>query len=114
MIFGDKKIKTTEKNDSSSVGTEVKSVKTKLAYSYRVTEKATRLGDANTYVFNILDDKNKIEIIKDLEKTYKVKVLNVNIVNSPRKKVFSRGRHGVRLGSKKAYITLKKGDSIAL
>ena len=107
MIFGDKKSKST-----TDVGTEVKSVK--KAYSYRVTEKATRLGASNTYVFNILDNKNKIQIIKDLENTYKVKVLNVNIVNSPRKKVFSRGRQGVKSGFKKAYITLKKGDSIAL
>jgi large subunit ribosomal protein L23 len=117
MIFADKKNKvakaTTEVKSVNSVKTEnVK--KAKPAYSYRVTEKAARLGDNNTYIFNILEDKNKIEIRKELEIKYKVKVININIVNSPRKKVFSRGRAGVKSGFKKAYITLKKGDSIAL
>lgn len=81
---------------------------------YRITEKAARLGNQNTYVFNVLADVNKTELKKDLEKTYKVKVLSINVVNTKTKKVFSRGRFGVKGGGKKVYITLKKGDSIVL
>jgi ribosomal protein L23 len=65
-------------------------------------------------VFNILDNKNKIEITKDLEKTYKVNVLGIRIVNTPAKKKVYRGRIGYKSATKKAYITLAKGQSIVL
>jgi large subunit ribosomal protein L23 len=104
----------TKKTDTKAVATETKPVAPKKALGYRITEKGARLGENNTYVFNVLVDTNKIELKRDLEKTYKVKVLAINVVNSPKKKVFSRGRFGVKGGGKKVYVTLKKGDSIVL
>jgi ribosomal protein L23 len=95
------------------IKTEVKAP-VKKAYSYRVTEKAAKLTDNNVLVLNVLNGKNKTEIKKELESKYKVHVLTIRIVNFPAKKVFSRGRHGVRGGGKKAYITLAKGESIVL
>jgi ribosomal protein L23 len=82
--------------------------------SYRVTEKAARLGANNTYVFNVGTDVSKTELKKQLEKEYKVTIEGIRIVNTPAKQVFVRGRWGSKSAYKKAYITLKKGDSIVL
>ena len=86
----------------------------KSDYGYRITEKATRLADQNVYVLNVPKTINKTQLKLDLEKKYKVTVLNINIVNSPKKDKFYRGKWGTRGGGKKAYITLKAGDSIVL
>lgn len=86
----------------------------KSDYGYRITEKATRLADKNVYVLNVPKTINKTQLKLDLEKKYKVIVLNINIVNSPKKDKFYRGKWGTRGGGKKAYITLKAGDSIVL
>lgn len=91
---------------------ETKNVKSDL--SYRITEKATRLSDKSVYVLNVPKNINKISLKKDLEKKYKVTVLSINIVNSPKKTKIYKGRLGVRGGGKKAYITLKAGESIVL
>jgi large subunit ribosomal protein L23 len=86
----------------------------KSKFSYRITEKATKLSDKNVFVLNVPKEVNKTELKKDLEKNYKVTVLEINIVNSPKKAKFYRGRFGVRGGGKKAYVTVKAGDSIVL
>lgn len=96
-----------------AVKEEVK-VEGKSDYGYRITEKATRLADKNVYVLNVPKTINKISLKKDLETKYKVTVLNINIVNSPKKDKFYRGKWGTKGGGKKAYITLKAGDSIVL
>jgi large subunit ribosomal protein L23 len=91
-----------------------KDTQTKSNYSYRITEKATRLSDKNVYVLNVPRSANKVSLKSDIEKKYKVTVLAVNIVNSPKKEKLYRGKWGYRGGGKKAYITLKAGDSIVL
>lgn len=112
------------KKEKAVESTEVKAVKAKSEvaapvvgksdYSYRITEKATRLADKNVYVLNVPKSINKISLKKDLQTKYKVTVLGINMVNSPKKEKVSRGRYGMRGGGKKAYITLKAGDSIVL
>lgn len=86
----------------------------KSDYGYRITEKATRLADKNVYVLNVPKTINKTFLKKDLETKYKVTVLGINMVNSPKKHKAYKGRMGMRGGGKKAYITLKAGDSIVL
>jgi large subunit ribosomal protein L23 len=109
-----------KKAKTVSTDTAVKAVKEetktvgKNPYSYRITEKATTLADKNVYVLNIPKTENKTELKKTLEAKYKVTVLKINIVNSPKKEKVSRGRYGMRGGGKKAYVTLKAGDSIVL
>ncbi len=93
---------------------EEKIVKAKAGYSYRVTEKAAKLTDNNVLVLNVLNGKNKTEIKKELQSKYKVNVLGIRIVNTKSRQVFSRGRLGTKVGGKKAYITLAKGESIVL
>lgn len=91
-----------------------KKVEAKSAYGYRITEKATTLADKNVYVLNVPKTINKTNLKKDLETTHKVTVLSINIVNTPKKVKIYRGKFGMRGGGKKAYITLKAGDSIVL
>lgn len=135
----EKSSKTTAKKTSTKTkaekveakDTEVKAVKAKKSdsaeatpaagksdYGYRITEKATRLADKNVYVLNVPKTINKTQLKTDLEKKYKVTVLGINIVNSA-KKVFTKNTRGgvvsgQKGGGKKAYITLKAGDSIVL
>ena len=80
----------------------------------RVTEKAAYATEKNVFVFNVALDANKIEIKKAIKDEYKVVPTSVNVVVSkPRAKVF-RGKLGTKKAFKKAYITLKKGDTIEL
>ncbi len=110
-----KKVKTEDTNvPAVKAKKEVVETTGKGDYGYRITEKATRLSDKSVYVLNVPKTANKIALKKDLETKYKVTVLDINIVNSPKKKKFYKGRMGMRAGGKKAYITLKAGDSIVL
>ena len=86
----------------------------KSKYSYRITEKATKMSDKNVFVLNVPNNTNKTELKKELVKKYKVTVLGINIVNTPKKAKNSRGRMGYKGGGKKAYVTVKAGDSIVL
>lgn len=82
-----------------------------------ITEKATRLAETKKpiYSFIIGPGDNKPEVIKAVEKQYKVKPVKVTIINLPRKKVQRRGqRPGYKPGRRKALVYLKAGDSITL
>jgi large subunit ribosomal protein L23 len=88
--------------------------KVPLIQKARITEKAALLNGANAYTFNVEGNANKTELKKQIEKTYKVKPLAINVLNMPKKKVFIRGKWGVKGGGKKVVVFLKKGDSIDL
>ncbi len=80
-----------------------------------VTEKSNDGLAKNKYVFCVNRNSNKIEIRKAIETIYNVKVTNVNIVSVPRKKKNYKFRiEGYRPGYKKAIVTLKEGDTIAI
>jgi large subunit ribosomal protein L23 len=75
-----------------------------------ITEKNTRLGDINKYVFEVAMDTNKIEIKKAIEELFGVAVKDVNIVNVRGKLRRRRTRQGITEGYtrdwKKAIVTL--------
>lgn len=78
-----------------------------------VTEK-TSLGtaDANTITLVVDRESNKIEIKQAVESLFKVSVLSVRTVNVAGKvKRFGRS-FGKRQNWKKAYITLKEGQTV--
>jgi large subunit ribosomal protein L23 len=78
-----------------------------------VTEKSTRLSQANFYTFKISRDCNKKDVKEAVESRYKVEVEKVRIVNLPRKKRFSgRKISGFVSGCKKAMVKLKEGQTI--
>ena len=79
----------------------------------RVTEKATDLSaDRNAYAFNVHPDATKQEIKAGIKELYNVDPVKVRIVKVPSKTVMRRRQKGVKGGGKKAYVYLKKGDSI--
>ena len=51
-----------------------------------ITEKATNLAEKNQYVFKVWGKANKNEIKKAIESLYKVKVMDVKIINVPAKR----------------------------
>jgi len=79
-----------------------------------ITEKATNLVTANKYVFMVAAGANKISIAQAVSAIYGVKPVAVNIINRQGKKV-ARGKvRGQRSDSKKAVVTLKKGETIKI
>ncbi len=80
-----------------------------------VTEKSTYLNaEANKVVFWVDISANKSEIKKAVESIFNVKVTAVNTQRVPGK-VKRMGRFsGRRPTRKKAYVTLREGDSIEL
>lgn len=86
--------------------------KAPLILKARITEKAARQNGANAYTFNVEGTANKTELIKQIEEAYKVKPLAINVINMPKKKVFIRGKWGLKGGGKKVVVFLKKGDTI--
>ena len=85
---------------------------TKLILKPYITEKASMVSDGNAYTFEVVPAATKLELIKEINRDYKVKPVKINIINLPAKKVISRGRFGTLAGTKKAIVFLKKGDSI--
>lgn len=77
-----------------------------------ITEKGTDLNQIGKYLFLVEKRANKPEIKKAIEIAYKVKVSNVNIVNTkPKKKRLGR-TSGIKPGYKKAIVSLVKGQKL--
>lgn len=86
-----------------------------------ISEKSMELVEGrNTYVFEVPLDATKIQIAKAVGEEFKVKVENVNTTLRKGKMKHQRvkgGRqtvYGRQKDLKKAYVTLKPGDSIKL
>lgn len=69
-------------------------------------------AEQNVYTFNISESANKTEIKKAIFALYKVHPVKVNVLNISKKQIMSKGKAGVRGGSRKALVYLKKGDKI--
>ncbi len=119
-LFGKKKQTKVEKT-----ATEVVDVSTALATDYnldavivapRVTEKAIAQNDKSVYTFVVRSDATKYQVRDAVKSLYNVTPVKVNIVNKkPAKRmVGSRGRAKHVKGMKKAYVYLKKGETINL
>ena len=82
----------------------------------RITEKGAYLSALGAYVFNVGRAANKREIAQAIHTLYKVTPRKVTIVAVPRKSVTTRGtnRRGQSARGKKAYVYLKKGETIEI
>ncbi|MCX6012685.1 MAG: 50S ribosomal protein L23 [Chloroflexi bacterium] len=79
-----------------------------------ITEKNTTLLEQNKYIFEVAPRANKPQVKEAIEKSFKVSVVSVNIMNVAGKMHrFGKGK-GVSPEWKKAVITLKQGDKIQL
>ena len=82
--------------------------------SPNITEKSTSLSEFNKIVFKVHKDASKSAIKRSVEKIFKVNVVKVNTINLKGKTKIVRNKKTFKPGSKKAIVTLKKGQSIDL
>jgi len=79
-----------------------------------VTEKSTLAKEENKYVFEVDRRANKIEVAKAVEKIFKVKVLDVHVMNVAGKKKRVGRILGEKPSWKKAVVTLAPGSRIEI
>ena len=113
-LFGNKKKEEAAASAGIPVGLTHKLVT--VLKAPRITEKATLATDKGAYVFNVERTTTKGDIAKAVQAIYKVTPVKVNVVNSKQKKVAAKGRGaaGKRSGERKAYVYLKKGETIEI
>ena len=82
----------------------------------RITEKSVGMSESNVYTFVVRKDANKFMVRDAIKALYNVTPVKVNIVNKIAAKRLkgSRGKMVHEQGMKKAYVYLKKGDSISI
>jgi large subunit ribosomal protein L23 len=129
-LFGGKK-KTDTKAEDSSAAVKTKDVNTTkdaattlvananiagVLRNPRITEKSAYAAESNVYVFNIDVRATKEDVRNAIIATYKVTPVKVNVVTIKRKPVKSRKirKTHYTAGGKKAYVFLKKGETIQI
>ncbi|MCA9332464.1 50S ribosomal protein L23 [Candidatus Saccharibacteria bacterium] len=91
-----------------------------LTLKPRISEKAYGLSESiNTYVFQVPVTANKQQVAQAVSAQFNVTVNTVNIANvvGKVKRTYRKGGRpvtGSRPNFKKAYVTLKEGDSITV
>ncbi len=86
----------------------------------KISEKAYGLSlSRNTYVFQVPKNANKLTVADAVKSQFDVTVIDVNMMNikgKVKRTVRRGGRsvNGKRSDIKKAYVTLKEGDSLAI
>jgi len=79
-----------------------------------ITEKSTSLGEIGKYVFEVSPRANKSSVKKTIEEIFGVKIMSVNISNKKGKIKKFKGFLGHRVDTKRAIVTLLKGQTIDL
>ena len=79
-----------------------------------ITEKGTIQRELNKYVFDVLPTATKPDIRAAVESLFDVTVVKVNTLKLPRKKRRVGRFEGYKTQYKRAIVTLKDGDTIAL
>jgi large subunit ribosomal protein L23 len=82
----------------------------------RVTEKASENQGQGVYTFEIAERATKRQVMQAVFALYKVMPRKVAVVPVPQKKRRSMktGKSGISRGGRKAYVYLKKGETITL
>lgn len=82
----------------------------------RITEKATVVTGMSVYVFDVSPNSNKRQILEAVAHYYKVTPRKVHVVSIRAKSTrnMRTGQRGTSHGGKKAYVYLKKGETITL
>jgi large subunit ribosomal protein L23 len=102
------------KAEAPKVASKASAFSNALLRMPHVSEKAARLADKGTYVFRVPMRAEKVSIKKAVESMYGVHVDKVRIISTPGKPVRRGKRVSYRQDQKKALVTLKKGETIAL
>lgn len=81
-----------------------------------ITEKATKVGHLRQYVFEVDPNANKVQIRAALKQMFDVEIDSIRTVRTKGKVKQRMTRRGLQVGRtnlrKKAYVTLKEGQSI--
>lgn len=77
-----------------------------------VTEKSTAAGKEAAYVFEVAPSANKIAVKKAIKDLYGVEAVSVRVLRVLGKPVRTRSGFARRAAWRKAYVTLKKGQTI--
>jgi len=77
-----------------------------------ITEKSTALQERGKYTFEVAEKANKHQVKQAVEKAFNVEVLKVNVITVHPKWRGPGRRRGLTSASKKAVVTLKKGQKI--
>jgi len=82
----------------------------------RITEKATMEAEKGVYTFDISDSATKNEVKEAVHALYKVTPRLVRILSVPKKvrRNMRTGKVGISRGGRKAYVYLKKGETITI
>jgi large subunit ribosomal protein L23 len=120
-LFGKKKetktesVETTPKVDVSKALTTDRDLSSVIVHP-RVTEKSVGQSEQNVYTFVVKRSATKFEVSDAVKALYNVTPVKINIVNKkPAQRLQgSSGRTKQVSGMKKAYVYLKKGDTINL
>lgn len=82
----------------------------------RITEKATMHSSLSVYTFDVSDAATKRTVQRAIQLFYNVTPRKVAIVPIPTKvrRNMRTGKRGVSRGGKKAYVYLKKGETITI
>lgn len=120
-LFGKKKETKVEGTEEAAKSTAPKALGTDRNLSAvivgpRITEKTVSLGEQNVYSFVVKRDATKFMVRDAVKSLYNVTPVKINIVNKkPAERMQgSRNRTKHVAGMKKAYVYLKKGDTINL
>lgn len=112
----DKKDSTPATNGDVVVSVAAKANLAHVLKHARITEKATMHIEQGSYVFNVSENVSKREISQAVKALYGVTPRMVRVVTIPAKakRNMRTGRIGMKQGGKKAYVYLKKGETINL
>ncbi len=89
---------------------------TRVIVGPRITEKSVQQGDRNVYTFTVARSATKFLVRDAIKALYNVTPVKINIVNKlPAQRLSGSKNRMVKVpGYKKAYVYLKKGDTINL
>jgi large subunit ribosomal protein L23 len=87
-----------------------------IIVSPRITEKGAYLSESGAYLFNVAVTATKTDIKAAIKKIYNVTPRKITVAPVPSKVVQTRStnRKGATRGGKKAYVFLKKGETIEI
>ena len=122
-LFSNKK--TTKKVPAAPKATDVATVSEKsgirsskahILRHARITEKATMHADQSVYVFEVAETATKRDIVMAIRDIYNVTPRMVRVAGIPTKTTRNArtGVMGLKRGGKKAYVYLKKGETIII
>lgn len=101
-------------SDKPAVTGKADAMAIRLLTKPHVSEKAARLADTGTYVFDVPMSAEKVSIRKAVESLYNVHVEGVRIIRVAGKPMRRGKRVSFRRDVKKALVTLKKGETLSL